>query len=359
MDYRLKLNAAKLASLRSYLDRLPDEESLELSDYWDAHRKRSVLKVDDEAVMFRKGLNHHNTAPRFDDDYLSAHGLVKADRFEVKYTRARKSLRAFVDSFSKPPRAQELRAFGSIWNRVDAPISAVELAEEQQSLSLAKIKSCNFLNELLPMIQHLGLGGEGSTYLEIGAGSCYLVGLLKERLPGCRFYIVDLPSTIPFGFVHLSTLFPDAKIALPHDVEASGGLGALEQEVVFLTPDQAGLIPSSSVSIGCNTDSFMEMMPEVVAGYFSLLRRVLQKDNLFYCSNRAEKRMHPAEGEARTVKFGNPNVIEEAVPVRFHEYPWGAEDEDFFLYESEFHRLAGFTHTFFVKATRLATDASE
>lgn len=358
MDYRLKLNSSKLASLRSYLDRFPDEDSLALSDYWDEHRKRSVLEVDEEAVMLRKGLNHHTTAPRFDDDYLSAHGLVKADRFEVKYTRARKSLRALVDSFSKSPRAQELRAFASIWNRGEGAISAEELSKEQKSLSLAKIKSCNFLNEFLPMIQHLGLGREGETYLEIGAGSCYLVGLLKARLPGCRFYVVDLPSTIPFGFVHLSTLFPEARIALPHDVETAGGLKDLDEEIVFLTPDQAGLIPSDSVSIGCNTDSFMEMMPEVVSGYFQLLRRVLKKDNLFYCSNRAEKRMHPPEGEARTMKYGNPNVIEEAIPVRFHEYPWSGGDEDYFFYESEFHRLAGFTHTFFVKATRLATEVS-
>ena len=358
MDYRLKLNSSKLASLRCYLDRLPNEESLQLSDYWNAHRKRSVLEVDEEAVMLRKGLSHHATAPRFDDDYLAVHGLVKADRFEVKCKRARKSLRALVDSFSKPPRARELRAFAAIWNRVKAPITAAELSQEQKSLSLAKIKSCNFFNELFPMIQHLGLGGEGSTYLEIGAGSCYLVGLLKERMPKCRCYIVDLPSTIPFGFVHLSSVFPEARIALPHTVEAEDDHAALDAEIVFLTPDQAGLIPTGSVSIGCNTDSFMEMMPEVVAGYFQLLRRVLKKDNLFYCSNRAEKRMHPPEGEVRTMNYGNPNVIEEAVPVRFHEYPWKAEDEDYFFYESEFHRLAGFTHTFFVKATRLRTEVS-
>jgi hypothetical protein len=98
----------------------------------------------------------------------------------------------------------------------------------------------------------------------------------------------------------------------------------------------------------------MEMMPSVVSSYFQLLRRVLKKDNIFYCSNRAEKRMYPARSDDhRTMRYGNPNVIEEAVPVRFHEYPWSLNDEDYFFYESEFHRLAGFTHTFFVKATRL------
>ena len=128
--------------------------------------------------------------------------------------------------------------------------------------------------------------------LEIGAGACLVAAMVLRPNPQARYSIVDLPESIPTGFLLLSYLFPDLDIALP------GGEG----QVTFYTPDMK---PAGPFSAAVNSTSFQELDPPIVEGYFRLIDEALQPGGVFICVNRDVK--IDADRNLRAI---------------FDEYPW-------------------------------------
>ncbi|MBS0157778.1 MAG: putative sugar O-methyltransferase [Nitrospira sp.] len=110
--------------------------------------------------------------------------------------------------------------------------------------------------------------------LEVGGGACVNVAFYHSLNRRMRTVVVDLPETIFFGYTFLRAVFPDMKIALPHEAGDAGLSG--EAEVRFLLPTQTELIPDDSVDFGFNMASFQEMSLATVNQYLALMARKLR-----------------------------------------------------------------------------------
>ena len=84
--------------------------------------------------------------------------------------------------------------------------------------------------------------------------------------------------------------------------------------------------------------SFAKMKWSDIEEYFLFLRRVLKKQNLFYCLNKFEKIML-YEGKK--------------IPIRFFEYPWLPEDLDY-KYEISPVEMGWTYHPLYIRDTRMA-----
>ena len=183
-------------------------------------------------------------------------------------------------------------------------------------------------------------------YLEIGAGSGYLAALLHHA-HRCNVIIVDLPEIIPFSFIYLNKLFPQASFQLPNEIAAAAGISRTAN-FVFLSPDQIGLIPDGAVDLAVNTASFGEMLPQQVRAYFELLRRATSANGLFFTANRVEKWMSP------TATAPDDRAPAKGVAVRFDDYPWSPDDIEIFYGASRFHDIVQPHNPFLMRLVQLA-----
>jgi SAM-dependent methyltransferase len=219
----------------------------------------------------------------------------------------------------RDPTTEFRRAFESLHPAAPGLSLTAGAAVLGAPLTAHKTLAIHYANLLLP---HL-VGGRAWSCLEIGAGSGYLAALIRHLRPG-RLVIVDLPEILPFSFLTLNRIFPDAPFRLPHE---TGNFDAdpADRCMYFLTADQAASIPSGSVDLAVNTASFGEMLPEQIAAYFALLRRCARADGLFFTSNRVEKWMKRPAADA------------DPIAIRFEDYPWLPGDRDVFYGLSDFH----------------------
>ncbi len=353
--HKLSLPKNLFEKLAQYLETsLEDGKTTTLSDYWDNVGKLSKLSLDptQNEVIFPEELFFDSGHTHFDGSFMNFHGFfsMKNTFLEVK----RRILKA-IFALKNSQEYQFSKSFGAVWDQVDAaPIKSDFFLQNLQEATWESVKAANYLNELSPIIRLLD---QPSTYLEIGAGGCHLIRYLKKEFPQLKFVIVDLPSTIPFGLVNLSQRFPNSEFTLPHEIE-KGTSNSIEitSDFTFLTPDQIHFLPDSHFDIACNTDSFGEMVPETIQVYFSLLRRVLKENNVFFCNNRASKSMSVVghDFNKAEILYSNPQVRKGEIHIRFCEYPWDPQDQDYFYYSSRFYYFVeNVQHTFFTRATQL------
>lgn len=151
------------------------------------------------------------------------------------------------------------------------------------------------------------------TIMEIGAGNGNLASLL-HHLHGATVVIVDLPETLCLSIPHIASLFPSARILMPH--EASSYDPAL-YDFIFLTTEQTGRIKDNTFDLAVCIAAFQEMTHRQIKEYFQLIQRACHNGGYFLCGSRVEK--IPAA-------FEESNVTD--VPVnRFAEYPWNSENK--------------------------------
>ena len=113
-----------------------------------------------------------------------------------------------------------------------------------------------------------------SRMLEVGGGACVNVAFYHSLNPRMKSIVVDLPETIFFGYTFLRTVFPDMRIALPHETAEADTVR--EADVVFLLPTQTDLIPDESMDFCFNMASFQEMSIATVNEYLALMARKLR-----------------------------------------------------------------------------------
>jgi len=217
------------------------------------------------------------------------------------------------------------RAFSGLWPGnppVDASRAAGLLGKP---LSAHKFLAAHYANLLLPLLPATA----STSYVEIGPGSGYLAALIHRHRPG-RLILIDLPEILPYSFLLLHRIFPDSPFMLPNELEGSP-IQMPEQGFVFMTPDQAKRLPDRCMDIGVNTASFGEMLPDLVANYFALLRRIAKPDGLFFTCNRIEKWMDEAGSSAGETSRSPKHCL------RFENYPWSPMDRDLLYGPSAFH----------------------
>ena len=187
-----------------------------------------------------------------------------------------------------------------------------------------KVLACHYFALLSPQLER----SAPKRYLEIGAGAGYFAALVHEKFRS-SIAIVDLPEILPLGFLFMHARFPPVPYGLPNEEERLRD--ADRAGFVFLTPDQADILATASFDVAVNTASFGEMLPEQIAGYFRLLRRVLRPEGLFFTVNREEKWMNDPSVPVEQNRPGH------GIAVRFDDYPWSARDRDLLLEPSAIH----------------------
>jgi len=154
------------------------------------------------------------------------------------------------------------------------------------------------------------------TILEIGAGNGNFPSILYHNWAPVRVVLIDLPETLAVSIAFLSSVFPEADVVMPHEVQA-GGIPE-DFDFVFLTVDQLDLLRDNSIDIAINCHSFQEMTHEQIGIYFALIQRACRDSGLFFTANRVEK--IPCGPDAFSVEQMDP-------PNRMAEYPWNRQNE--------------------------------
>ncbi len=155
-----------------------------------------------------------------------------------------------------------------------------------------------------------------STVMEIGAGNGNFPSILFHDWDPIRVILIDLPETLAVSIPFISSLFPQAKLIMPHEIH-SGAL-ADHFDFAFLTVDQLNLVADNSVDLSINCHSFQEMTHEQINIYFNLIQRVTRESGFFFTANRVDK--IPSGPDAYRVEQVDP-------PNRFAEYPWNQRNE--------------------------------
>ncbi len=158
--------------------------------------------------------------------------------------------------------------------------------------------------------------GEIRTILEIGAGNGNFPSILYHEWRPVRVVLVDLPETLTVSIPFLSSLFPEARIAMPNEIEA-GGMPK-EFDFAFLTVDQLAHLADGCIDLAINCHSFQEMTHDQISTYFELVQRACRNSGFFFTANRIEK--IPCGPDAYTVEQLDP-------PNRMAEFPWNAKNK--------------------------------
>jgi len=300
-----------------------------------AQRLAGFLRSRSSNVMRSGHWRHFSSLNHVDSDPAS--GIVEFSAgagFDSSYelnfrkrTFAEACARLWLDIRRANPDTLFSQAFFRLWKdkpTVDAQAAEVVL---RQPMTAHKFLAAHYANLILPALPVAA----NTTYAEIGPGAGYLASLIYHHRPG-RLILIDLPEILPYSFLLLHRLFPDHPFLLPNELEGNP-VRLPEEGFVFMTSDQADQLPDQCVDIGVNTASFGEMLPDMVAHYFSLLRRTTRADGLFFTCNRVEKWMSNEDRASESVarQFGHP--------MRFDDYPWLPRDYDVFYGKSEFHDL--------------------
>jgi putative sugar O-methyltransferase len=252
--------------------------------------------------------------------------LARVERF-LELQRIGKEIRLAQDLTSSA--SKTTFPFGSLTEEQlrSAPVSV--LLESWPERTLLMLHAVDVIQHFAPFRV------AGWRVLEIGSGPCLLTGLLMHNY-GSKHMLVDLPEQIAVGFALLSEFWPHKRFLLPHEIE-NLKKAAAENDAVFLTPTQLPLPHALQFDVAINTFSFQEMSPETIAQYFSLIRRHLTPDGVFYCANRRSKR--------------NPH---DDTIAEFAKYPWHPHDQ--FLFDRDMRAVPGASEIHRECVVRLASE---
>jgi len=155
----------------------------------------------------------------------------------------------------------------------------------------------------------------------IGDGFGSLASLILASSFASRIILVNLTKTLAVDLIYLMEANPDLAIALPEsreDVHQQKNSGA---EVIAIRAKDFRWLHEFDADLVFNVVSMQEMNPEVIGEYFSEIRIIAQRREIyFYCCNREEKR------------------LPDGTVTRFMEYPWIKGDEIYLHEKCPWHQ---------------------
>ncbi len=107
---------------------------------------------------------------------------------------------------------------------------------------------------------------------EIGGGFGAMAEMIIKRHSPRLYCIIDIPETLQLSSMYLSTVFPGQV----HHYESGTALPAVEGTLILLMQsDMANSLKEVVPTVGLfvNSNSFAEMHPDVVRGYFRLIEQ--------------------------------------------------------------------------------------
>ncbi len=345
---RLEIDAQVAVRLRTFLasDLFHVRSKIAKTTYWEHHSSELQADVGLDSVSVT-GSSGHYIAPSSSLMGRAMHNVARAVRNPAK---AATWLLARLSPFEVPKLMSYQRAFDAVMTH--APISDPDLSpflvnhmklaqRADVHPSAASVKKhyaawsghlasgniiCHYYYQNL--LRGFVDSARVSTVLEIGAGNGNFPSILFHDWAPVRVILVDLPEALAVSVPFLSSLFPQARLALPNEIELHGLPG--EYDFAFLTVDQTGLLPDDTVDLAINCHSFQEMTHAQIQAYLQLVQRVCRESGWFFSANRVEK--IPCGPDAFTMEQPDP-------PNRMAEYPWHAGNEVLIYQVSKLSRL--------------------
>jgi putative sugar O-methyltransferase len=316
------------------------------SPYWNQHVTSIAINVDGDSVTGRGSSG--DTKP-FKRNFISfmERNKMRALAFFKKPTRSINKLFLLIFMTGKINLLSKKDAFNSIMSGeifkqghiyykyspchldLDEFISNKNLFQNTKDIERTSIYKKGFgINDHLiktcyhyNVLKHTLLSKEIKTVVEIGAGSGIFLSLIKDAYPQSTIVDIDLPESIAHAIVFINTLYPNAKMLLPHE-ELNENIS--EYDFIFRTPDQIKDIPDQIVDLSINTMSFMEMNYSSVESYLGDIQRWSKSGAFLFSSNRVEKIPY---SKATTDNLETVEASYEA------DYPW--RDNETILLETD------------------------
>jgi putative sugar O-methyltransferase len=167
-----------------------------------------------------------------------------------------------------------LHASDDLYKRLEEPAlgAPITLRHMDQAISQDLAQSLLEYSRIKELTRELSLP-ERSTYLELGAGYGRLAYVLLSART-CRYIIVDIPPTILVAKWYLSRVFPQRRVfgyrSFADFAEVRAELE--DAELIFLSPNQLGLLPDGYADVSISISSLHEMSMPQIARYKELLQ---------------------------------------------------------------------------------------
>jgi putative sugar O-methyltransferase len=224
------------------------------STYWQEELSGFDYMLDASPLIVRK-LRHqcyHLTGLKV-YDYRT-----HADKFRENLRRRLDMLKAKDPAGLLVPEARALGGFGH------------EIDGELYNVDTLKFYEAMIALELGGVLQGLR-ERDRKTVLEIGAGWGGFARVMKEKVPGITYVIVDLPQVLLFSGTYLKALYPHWKVFL---TEAGATLPPerySEYDLVLVPHFLFPQLPLPALDLAVNMVSFQEMTKAQVADYVERL----------------------------------------------------------------------------------------
>jgi putative sugar O-methyltransferase len=334
---RLKISADISARLLAFIDAdiFTVRSRVAKSEYWKYYAEQLQAKVSGNTVEVTGGSGFY-VPQRSSVLIRMAHMILRGIKQPAK---AASWIRHAISARFAVPRLMSYeQAFDAVMSsaEVSVPISSPfsinhrKLAQHPKAFaSAASLKqhyikwsgyaaSANIVNHYYyqNILRAFTDRKEIGTILEIGAGNGNFPSILYHDWAPVRVVLIDLPETLAVSIPFLGSMFPEARIVMPHEIEV-GGMPE-DFDFAFLTVDQLEQLADSSIDLAINCHSFQEMTHEQIGTYFRLVQRVCRESGFFFTANRIEK--IPCGPDAFTVEQLDP-------PNRMAEFPWNAQNK--------------------------------
>lgn len=301
-----KLMPEETRRLRDYmyspLYALDKEDRYAPSDFWKSLSDRTFVSTNGDVVMLHSGhafvkkaesfyASSGNSLMRIVGNILAQNGHV-LNWVKAVNGRMANAL-AFVEHLRETQRFQKaLRRLRKACQAIGRSCTIPEILVEAFQYNETKV--FDSIETLLLLEQVLEKKNDCPVFLEIGAGAGLTAVLLKDRFPGGRVVVCDLPATICIGYTLISYIGRDRgyKVLLPQEMDAET-LAKGHYDYAFITPNQVDIIPDNSMDGVLNVHSMQEMTMGTIRPYFELIRRVLKKGGFFFCKNLRVSRQYP------------------------------------------------------------------
>ena len=312
-SFKIKLNKDALERFESYLSSDIYSQDIGLTDHWErrkeANKNRFVIKGDNVIIdtSIDDGLS---------DNYKN-HFFYNKSKIKYLINKNKTIKRNIVVLLLRMLNQNHGISYNPIsryvdeWNNVANAIPYTDIFNEYGYIEVYGIYKNAAIYNYIKRFE-INNSFKPNNILEIGAGPGSLTRFTKKLNPTRKFTLIDLSFNLPFSFLNLAYNFPNSTFRLPNEM-----IKKFDESVDFnfVSSSQIDLLPNSFYDAGINTMSFQEMRTNDIEEYFLLLRRVLKKENIFFCLNAVEKPMI----------FDNKKLV----PIRFHEYPWIKEDVNY------------------------------
>lgn len=137
----------------------------------------------------------------------------------------------------------------------------------------------NFLRSVSEANQIKKYARSTNRVLELGAGCGYTARVISLWLKPEKYFIIDLPETLCFSFVHLSLCFPDKKLLY---VSSEEDLAVVEDyDIVFVPTFFAESLPNKQFDVFLNTASMGEMLNDNIRYWINYIQNVADVDFIY------------------------------------------------------------------------------